>query len=155
MPTSPHDFFVVGGTMRPDAPSYIEREADRELFERVLAGDFCYVLTPRQMGKSSLMARTAKRLREKGVQTAIVDLTQIGTEKEKQSADRWYYGISHRILRELGLNVKLNEWWNERQNLPALQRLTEFFSDLVLANTTGCVAIFVDEIDSTQVFTAN
>jgi sialate O-acetylesterase len=39
--------------MQPDAPSYIEREADRELFERVLAGDFCYVLTPRQMGKSS------------------------------------------------------------------------------------------------------
>ena len=147
--SSPRDFFVAGGTLQPDAPSYIERQADQELHERVLAGDFCYVLTTRQMGKSSLMARTAKLLREQGVQTAIVDLTQIGTEKEKQSADRWYYGISHRILRELGLNVKLNEWWNERQNLPALQRLTEFFSDLVLANTTGRVVIFVDEIDST------
>lgn len=73
MPTSPRDFFVVGGTMQPDAPSYIEREADRELFEPVLAGDFCYVLTPRQMGKSSLMARTAKRLQVQGVCTAIVD----------------------------------------------------------------------------------
>jgi WD40 repeat protein len=144
-----NDFFVVGGTMQPDAPSYIEREADRELFEHLLAGDFCYVLTPRQMGKSSLMARTAKRLREHGVHTAIVDLTQIGTEKEIQSADRWYYGISHRITRELALNVKLNEWWNDRQNLPALQRLTEFFNDLVLANTSDRVAIFVDEIDST------
>jgi WD40 repeat protein len=149
MQTSPREFFVAGGTLQPDAPSYIERQADQELYARVLAGDFCYVLTTRQMGKSSLMARTAKRLREHGVQTAIVDLTQIGTEKEKQSADRWYYGISHRIVRELGLNVKLNEWWNERQNLPALQRLTEFFSDLVLANTADRVAIFVDEIDST------
>ncbi len=144
-----NDFFVVGGTMRPDAPSYIEREADRELFERVLAGDFCYVLTPRQMGKSSLMARTAKRLQAQSVGTAIVDLTQIGTEKEKKSADQWYYGMAHRILRELGLKANLSDWWHERNNLPALQRLTEFFSDLVLAQTTNPVVIFVDEIDST------
>jgi hypothetical protein len=149
MPTSPHDFFVVGGTMQPDAPSYIEREADRELLERVLAGDFCYVLTPRQMGKSSLMARTAKRLQAQGVGTVIVDLTQIGTEKEKKSADQWYYGMAHRVLRELRLKANLNDWWRERNNLPALQRLTEFFSDLVLAQTTNHVVIFVDEIDST------
>lgn len=83
------------------------------------------------------MARTAKRLQAQGVGTAIVDLTQIGTEKEKKSAEQWYYGIAHRILRELGLKANLSEWWNERQNLPALQRLTEFFSDLVLAQTTN------------------
>jgi len=142
-------FYVVGGTLRPDAPSYVERKADQELFERVVAGDFCYVLTSRQMGKSSLMARTAKRLSESGVQTAIVDLTQIGTEKKKVSEDRWYYGVAHRILRELEIKIDLEGWWQERKNLPALQRLTEFFSDLVLGKTTGLVTIFIDEIDTT------
>ena len=90
------DFYVVGGTMKPDAPSYIQRKADKELYEHILKGDFCCVLTPRQMGKSSLMTRTADRLKKEGIRTAIIDLTQIGTEKEKTSADKWYYSrIGH------------------------------------------------------------
>ncbi|MDQ1354724.1 MAG: hypothetical protein QG657_5033, partial [Acidobacteriota bacterium] len=143
------EFYVVGGTLRADAPSYIERAADRELYEHTLAGDFCYVLTPRQMGKSSLMARTAGRLKKEGVRTAILDLTQIGTEQEKQSAGQWYYGIAYRIVKELGIAVNLSDWWGERGKLPALQRLTEFFGDVVLAGTKEPVVIFVDEIDTT------
>ena len=46
-------FQAAGGALAPDAPSYVERAADRELIERVSAGELCYVLTPRQMGKSS------------------------------------------------------------------------------------------------------
>jgi hypothetical protein len=113
------DFYVVGGTMRPDAPSYIQRKADKELYEHILKGDFCCVLTPRQMGKSSLMTRTADRLKKERIRTAIVDLSQIGTEKEKESADKWYYGIAYRIVRELGIKIKLSDWWQEREKLPA------------------------------------
>ena len=67
-------FYITGGTLNPDAPSYIVRKADRELCDHILAGDICYVLTPRQMGKSSLMLRTAKRLEKEGILTATVDL---------------------------------------------------------------------------------
>ena len=56
-----------GGTMPPEAPSYVERRADHELYDALLGGEFCYVLTARQMGKSSLMVRTAARLREAAV----------------------------------------------------------------------------------------
>lgn len=143
------DFYVVGGTMRPDAPSYIERNADNELYERALAGEFCYVLTPRQMGKSSLMARTADRLKKDGIHTAVVDLSGIGAEKEERSAGRWYYGIAHRIVQELNVKMKLSDWWKEREKLPALQRLTEFFEDMILENTNKRVVIFLDEIDTT------
>ena len=52
------EFYVTGGTLRHDAPSYVERRADRDLSEGLLQGEFCYVLTSRQMGKSSLMVRT-------------------------------------------------------------------------------------------------
>ncbi|UCH96333.1 MAG: AAA-like domain-containing protein [Candidatus Aminicenantes bacterium] len=133
--------------MKPDAPSYIQRKADKELYEHILKGDFCYVLTPRQMGKSSLMARTADRLKKEDVQSAIVDLTQIGTEKE--SADRWYYGIAYRIAKELAINIKLKPWWEQREKLSALQRLIEFFEDVVLTMTNKQVVLFVDEIDTT------
>ncbi len=42
--------FVSGGTVPLESPSYIERVADRALFEALSAGKFCYVLNSRQMG---------------------------------------------------------------------------------------------------------
>ena len=73
-------FFTAGGTLRPDAPSYIARPADEELYRQILEAQFCYVLTARQRGKSSLMVRVAGRLRAAGVRTAIVDLSALGTQ---------------------------------------------------------------------------
>jgi small GTP-binding protein len=148
--STPNQFYVVGGTVPPESPSYIERMADTELYEHLRAGDFCYILTSRQMGKSSIMARAARRLqKEQEAQIAIVDLTEIGTQRGRNAASRWYYGIAHEILRRLQIECDLPSWWREREKLPALQRLSEFLGDVVLANTTGLVVIFVDEIDTT------
>src|ERR1043165_8810828 len=77
MNQSPNTFYVTGGTLRRDAPSYVPRQADQDLYEGLRQGKFCYVLTSRQMGKSSLMVRTAARLREEGATVAILDLTRI------------------------------------------------------------------------------
>jgi hypothetical protein len=34
-------FYVTGGTLRPDAPSYVERQADRDLCDDLACGEFC------------------------------------------------------------------------------------------------------------------
>src|SRR2546425_1032144 len=68
-------FYVTGGTLRSDAPSYVERQADKELMAGLVKGEFCYVLTSRQMGKSSLMVRTASKLREQAIAAVVLDLT--------------------------------------------------------------------------------
>jgi tetratricopeptide (TPR) repeat protein len=146
IPTDASEFFVAGGTLHPDAPSYVERPADDELFDRALAGEFCYVLTPRQMGKSSLMTRTARRLEERGIHTAIIDLTGIGAGV---SAEQWYLGLIARLRSQLGLSVDPDAWWAERGSLSEVQRFTDFLHDVVLADIKGPVVIFIDEIDTT------
>ena len=90
MNTPDASFYVTGGTLRQDAPSYVERQADKELFEGLQRGEFCYVLTSRQMGKSSLMIRTAARLSEQGVKVAVLDLTAFGANL---TAEQWYEGL--------------------------------------------------------------
>lgn len=142
----PSDFFVTGGTLRPDSPSYVRRPADDELFHLASAGRFCYVLTARQMGKSSLMIRTARRLEENGVHTAIIDLTKIGTDV---TIEQWYLGLLTRLKSQLELSVEPEAWWAERASLGAVQRFTDFLHDVVLAEFEEPVVIFIDEIDTT------
>ena len=142
-------FYVVGGTMAPGSPSYIARAADDELYAAVLSSEFCYVLTARQMGKSSLMARTVHRLRGIGVDSAVVDLTQIGGAKSGITPEQWYYGMAHAIARHLQPRLDSRSWWHEHTRLHPPQRLAELMSELVRGAPERRFAIFVDEIDAT------
>jgi hypothetical protein len=140
-------YFVDGGTLPLYTPSYVPRPADRDLLQSVLDSRFCYVLTTRQMGKSSLMIRTAKQVRDRGGKAALVDLTAIGA---KVSRDQWYLGILTRLKSELQLTTDAEAWWGERQHLGEPQRLSDFLRDVVLSEIRdGQVVIFIDEIDST------
>ncbi|MEM7534249.1 MAG: AAA-like domain-containing protein [Chloroflexota bacterium] len=146
IPPRTQEFFVVGGTLKPDAPSYVKRAADDELYELVLRNQFAYVLTSRQMGKSSLMARTAQRLEtEADVRTARIDLTLIGT----QQVETWYRSLIENIARDLRLATDLEAWWQSQTTPNPVQRFHHFFSDVVLTELDGPVVIFIDEIDFT------
>jgi hypothetical protein len=142
----PTEFFVAGGTLGANVPSYVPRPTDDELLALTLAREFCYVLTPRQMGKSSLMVRTARRLQARGVQTAIIDLTQLGTGL---SVGRWYLGLLSGLGRRLRLSVNPEAWWRARSAGGYVQRFIEFVRGVVLVEVPGQVVIFIDEIDTT------
>ena len=63
--------YAVGGTVQASGVVYIPREADRELLRLCHEGEFAYVLTARQMDKSSLMVRTSESLEDEGTRTVI------------------------------------------------------------------------------------
>lgn len=140
-------FYVVGGTMGPDAPSYVERKADQVLFDALLEGEFCYVLTARQMGKSSLMIRTASRLRERGIDISVLDLTAVG---QNLTPDQWYGGLLVQIGQQVGLEEELIRFWPCHSMLGPMQRWIKAIRAVVLSQIRGRLVVFIDEIDAVR-----
>ncbi|MBD1870686.1 CHASE2 domain-containing protein [Cyanobacteria bacterium FACHB-471] len=146
-PNAEASIYTVGGTVQANEQGlYISRQADEELLSLCRQSAFAYVLTPRQMGKSSLMIRTAEQLIDEGRLAVIIDLTQIGTQV---SAEEWYRGLLTLIADQLMLNVSVADWWQTYSHLGVTQRLTQFFGQVVLTQLQSPVVIFVDEIDTT------
>src|SRR5438874_12957901 len=144
---TPTNFYVIGGTLQRNAPSYVPRRADEDLYNGIKAGKFCYVLTSRQMGKSSLMVRTAVRLRQEGVAVAVLDLTAIGINL---TVEQWYDGLLNQIGQQLNLEEELEDFWFEHKRMSPLLRWSSAIREVVLPRSTEQVVIFVDEIDTVR-----
>jgi hypothetical protein len=140
-------FYVVGGTLRRDAASYVARDADIRILESLKQGDFCYVLTARQMGKSSLMVRTASRLRSEQAHVVVLDLTALG---QNLTIEQWYNGLLERIGEQLDLEGELEQAWLRQEHLGPLQRWMRVVREVLLSKRAGNIVIFIDEIDSVR-----
>ena len=144
-PNNQTNFYVAGGPLRANHPSYVIRDADDKLFDLAKQGQFAYVLTARQMGKSSLMNRTAHRLTQASIEAVRIDLTRIGIV----SAEEWYLGFLTELQRKLKLDIDVVAWWDAHARLGYLQRFITFLSEVVLVQVKRQVVIFIDEIDTT------
>jgi AAA-like domain len=141
--------YQVGGSLRRAAISYVVRQADLDLYQALLAGELCWVLSPRQMGKSSLRVRVGQQLEQAGVQCAYLDLSAISLDHITQS--QWYRSLAVEILRNFGIWAKVDfkAWWQAHEELSILQRFALFLEELVFAQLgERSLVIFVDELDS-------
>lgn len=141
--------YQVGGTLNIDAPSYVERRADREIYQALKQGEFCHILSCRQMGKSSLLVKTKHHLQQEGYKCATIDLTNIGCENI--TPQQWYKGLVGELWLGFKLvnKVNLKSWWQELNDISLVQRLSRFISDILLTQFPDeQLFIFIDEIDS-------
>jgi WD40 repeat protein len=144
----PIDRYYVGGSLQVDNRTYVTRRADRDFYEGLKAGEFCYVLNSRQMGKSSLGVRTMARLEFEDIACAYIDITSIVDVNITE--DKWYAGLIRKLLKsfEIDSNINLKNWLSERNFLSSVQRFSEFIETVVLAKPNQKFVIFIDEIDS-------
>ncbi len=144
--------YQVGGSLPMDAPTYVVRAADRHFYQALQRGEFCYILNPRQMGKSSLMVHMMHYLQQEDWLCAAIDMTRIGSENV--TPEQWYKGLAVELWQSFGLTkINLKAWWNERLDLSPVQRLSYFIEELLVHvgtedHSPKNLVIFLDEIDS-------
>ncbi|MEM9121397.1 MAG: AAA-like domain-containing protein [Cyanobacteria bacterium P01_F01_bin.56] len=140
-------YYQIGGSLDYDAPTYIERKADKDLYTALLAGEFCYVFNSRQMGKSSLMVRSWHRLQAEGHRCAVVDVTNIGSDHI--TPEQWYRGMMGTLAMQFNLQTRdIRIWWDKRSHLSFTQILSQFIEMLLAQCPEQRLFIFVDEVDS-------
>lgn len=144
--------YRVGGSLAVDDPTYIQRNADNELYQSLLRGEFCHVLTARQMGKSSLRLRIRHRIESTGQgRCAAIDMTRIGSQQ--LSPEQWYQGLAFELQRRFDWPdpVDLPTWWRGLGQLSPVQKFGQWIETILLAAMPHQrLFIFLDEIDTVK-----
>ena len=149
---------IQGGTLPWEAKTYVKRSIDDELFEFAKKthtdNRVCSILAPRQMGKSSLMVRTAQFLRDEGIICVEINLQGLGGVN---SSNVFWYSILDEICQKIdkvwGLDsqenhvlVKLKAYWKNQDNSSSGKRFCDFIKEEILAKIDSHLVVFLDEI---------
>jgi CHASE2 domain-containing sensor protein len=145
-PNSAFPYRVGGGSLHVEDPTYVVRFADQDFYDGLKAGQFCYVLNSRQMGKSSLRVRTMHKLQNEGIACADIDLA--GIVSKQTTEEQWYRDIIKELVSGFQLKVDRRTWWRKHDDLTPVHRFNVFIEEVLLEQVRQNIVIFVDEIDS-------
>lgn len=141
--------FQDGGKLRSNA-LYVVRRADEELYRALLDGEYCSILDPRQVGKSSLMERVSQRLEQAGARCGYIDMQSFASAEI--TFEKLINGLVFTVARSLKIKIDVLEFLTKYENLPPNKVLEQFFRAVVFRETESQIVLFIDEVDIVKSF---
>ncbi|NJO42561.1 MAG: hypothetical protein HC769_11135 [Cyanobacteria bacterium CRU_2_1] len=146
---APHDLEAIefpSGAVSTHSHLYIERPPieERVYAEITRPGSLVRIKAPKQMGKTSLVYRLlihAKRLR---FNTVMLNF-QKADSSVFTSLNRFLRWFCLDVSRQLNLEPKLNEFWDEE--IGSKVSCTTYFQDYLLTNLSNPVVLALDEVN--------
>ena len=111
------------------------------------AGQYCYVLDSRQVGKTSLLVRTAARLRSEGDRAVVLDLSAYGNEV---TPEQWYFGMLYTLADQLEWTAEAEAFWERHADLGLVQRWVTAIREWVRRHPGLRLIVFVNEINAVK-----
>ncbi|MDB9375371.1 AAA-like domain-containing protein [Nodularia sphaerocarpa] len=125
---------------------YIPRPPVEELAYAEIAtpGSVICIQAPKKMGKSSLILRVIARATNEGFHTVILDFQQ-ADKVVFSSLDKFLRWLCANVSRELQLESKLNDYWDE--DMGSKVSCTIYFQKYLLAAMKSPVVLVLNEVD--------
>ncbi|BAZ23688.1 hypothetical protein NIES4073_45770 [Kalymmatonema gypsitolerans NIES-4073] len=125
---------------------YIERSTiEQTCYQEILQPHaFIRIFAPRNMGKTSLIARILDYGSSQNYHTVRLSLHHAGTQVFAQSSRflRWFCS---NVTQQLGLESRLNDFWDE--DMGALINSTIYFQGYLLKELSNPIVLALDKVD--------
>jgi hypothetical protein len=137
-----------GGTMPLDSPFYIERSSDQVALRAIerQGGATITIEGSRQIGKSSLLIRTAAAAQKMGKRVVHFDFQQFD-ENAWKNRTAFFQQLCFGLTQNLGLENEIEQYW---QGGPSSDntRCTRYMHDHILKGLAGGMLVLaMDEVD--------
>lgn len=134
------------GQVKLGSRFYINRPPiEARCYQTVLQpGALLRIRAPRQMGKTSLLARILDYAQQQGAQTVALNL-QLVDSKTFQDLDRFLQWFCARVTRELELPWRLADYWNEI--FGSKTSCKDYFEAYLLPQLQQPLVVALDEVD--------
>ena len=137
---------LPSGQVRLDSAFYIERiPYESQCYKTILQpGALIRIKAPRQMGKTSLMARILYQAKEQGYRTVPLSFQHADTTifTNLNELLRWFCA---RISRKLKLSYQIDDYWTDTYG--SKDNCTAYFEDCLLSAIDTPLVLALDEVD--------
>ncbi|MBD0262787.1 MAG: AAA-like domain-containing protein [Tolypothrix sp. Co-bin9] len=145
---SPTTLEYPEGQMEVNSSFYIERPPiEARCYEEISKpGSLIRIKAPRQMGKSSLLARILYRAEQQKDETVYLSL-QVASQKCFSDTDTFLKWFCASVTRALNLTPKLDEYWDLAEIMGANLCCQDYFERYLLPEINKPITLGLDEVD--------
>ncbi|MCB0178489.1 MAG: AAA-like domain-containing protein [Anaerolineae bacterium] len=135
------------GTMHPDSKFYIERTVDKLCRERItpLRSATVFVQAPRQMGKSSLLQRVIKQVKDAGLKQVVFIDFQRFPEDYIEDEEEFFKELCLMIGESLNLTDAVDHYWQGRR--AHILNCSRYVSRHIMPQLDQPLVLAMDEVD--------